>query len=1670
MAATSTDISLGILQGKIKELHQERLSLRENLEQLHQEFLKKPNRDVNLKIEKLRDQIESIRINEINTKINFDPRLRVNQLDGEIPILLFPLRLQARFQDTPSGKSLLIRVYPDVASIQSHDRKLTEIELAAGNQLWAAPETKADEKNNTRIEVWRGMAKRFGVKRAAWIRQATNPSNVEKAEIATASTLIPAVWTLPERFIFRLYDPNNQLLIPEQIGSPIPDGLEIGFDPTKQNMGFSPEKPDANTTDFEYPPELKWQIDFSEAEKVGMGISIPPNELGNIRKIGRIVVLGVRFSTNAQKSSELLEKLFEDHQFSSGFSIIPQGTPTNVTDENEVPNEPDVDDVYRRISGDGAYKSADIVGKVKYEDECDGLRLAHALGIDPEILRFAENAGQKDGLESIAMKRTLWAGTFGYYLQQMLSPSFENPNPDDPNAGERLILAARFFFTHFVFARGPLPAIRVGNQPYGILPVMGSMLDQSENGKPAWNEPFVDNFTGLLHNKALIVSEAWLKAIQNLAHANDGKDVVERLTELLGLQPSSDEFRCERLIGMEYLKNYADFKNDNKTAIDELSALLANRFRDFKNTFPTLFGDFTPRIFDLTFFGAFWFEVINQAKGLNGEFVPPLTGDVIDNLPLSEKPIHEKYPNYIRQFSELTFAEVRKGLHRIGKEGKEEPITALLYMLMRHSYLYDYAYLSMRLHHHLNSMPWDQFKEKEFYNLFFLFDNTYWDWLEKEVNWPAFGLVGALINPTALQVIENRENYKDKLGAFWSQIFGDMDELHRSLKILESRGTATLERLFCEQLDLAGYRLDAWLTGIVYQRLIAFRVWRENSRGDRIHPLHPATPSEFSLHISEIPRDIPASLLRYDLNYRPIENYSKGIYLGAFGWLENIESDASKVVVDELPDDLQPKNNGQVTKDQDNYGFVHAPSLNHAVTAAVLRSASVTHPDQIAYNINLSSSRVRDALWIMDGIRNGQSLAALLGYKFERGMRDTKFELLQFLPELRNLFPMPRPQDNSTGSEESIAARDVVNGLRIVQEQRNGKFESLIARIISDSKLISPVLKIAASLVDTFDACSDLMLSESVHQAVQGNYERTGGAVTSSSEFTHVPSEFEVANTIRSGISITHRLILGFNQDSGNGNGKTPRSRLEPELNNWIKSMLGSLHKLGLSVDYIFIKDGKEKRASYTASLADLNLEPVDIIYLFGQSSSTSEIAARMNRIKRSQFDLENDSAKVEGMEIRLFHSANPGVRPVVELLTLISSMHKLFGEAKPITQRDVLPPNLLHNQDQSEIDSIDENELAERILGISKTTPGSILADSLWGSFKNSFDSLSSTTGLSFEDIRQRLQIASDFGISVAVPEIKPLTLIKQEDEKKLLEVQVEKVLKLMNLRLSEAREKWKSQWLTQLSEEEKKNIPSPLPEILPIPSKGTVELCQDITNILLGSRFPLMPHLKLKDVAKNHLLKAKLPKPKDISEIQDWLFATSTVRENAARLQHLRVLSSSVIKEMPNMQVIQWPANNKNWVAKQIPEKTDMSGDIVSIVIQPTKSFDITKPLIGLSIDEWHELIPNKTETTGISFHYDAPNAEPPQALLLAVSERLTEHNSDWSWDELVRCIDQSLTLAKMRAVGADELRQTPLDTVLPAIVTAETAAPVTISTSFYANISLELARQYFETWKKT
>src|SRR5262249_36962813 len=113
---------------------------------------------------------------------------------------------------------------------------------------------------------------------------------------------------------------------------------------------------------------------------------------------------------------------------------------------------------------------------------------------------------------------------------------------------------------------------------------------------------------------------------------------------------------------------------------------------------------------------------------------------------------------------------------------------------------------------------------------------------------------------------------------------------------------------------------------------------------------------------------------------------------------------------------------------EDNGGFVHAPSPAQAATAAVLRDGYMTHKgtsQEGLLAIDLSSERVARALWYIAGVRQGQNLGALLGYRFEEGMHAANLD--RYVQPFRDRFPIIGAKlTPETRPGESVAATDVV--------------------------------------------------------------------------------------------------------------------------------------------------------------------------------------------------------------------------------------------------------------------------------------------------------------------------------------------------------------------------------------------------------------------------------------------------------------------------------------------------------------------------------------------------------------------------------------------------------------------------------------------------------------------
>jgi hypothetical protein len=85
----------------------------------------------------------------------------------------------------------------------------------------------------------------------------------------------------------------------------------------------------------------------------------------------------------------------------------------------------------------------------------------------------------------------------------------------------------------------------------------------------------------------------------------------------------------------------------------------------------------------------------------------------------------------------------------------------------------------------------------------------------------------------------------------------------------------------------------------------------------------------------------------------------------------------------------------------------------------------------------------------------------------------------------------------------------------------------------------------------------------------------------------------------------------------------------------------------------------------------------------------------------------------------------------------------------------------------------------------------------------------------------------------------------------------------------------------------------------------------------------------------------------------------------------------------------------------------------------------------MAGFLVDEWTEVIPSPEVTTGLSFHYDRPDARPPQAVLLAVPP---DPELPWTMDSILQIVREALGLTRSRAVDIGELPR--LGRVLPAL----------------------------------
>jgi hypothetical protein len=1376
-----------------------------------------------------------------------DPETDIRTLDVAYPIALFPVRIETRFAAATS--ELLIRVYPDEIVARLRD-PLSPEERDAGVAFWQEAWNPVNE-----LDAWRRLATGRRSQRAADIVRTMTPDNIEDRPSGSptwgtpppAPPPLPGAYTdiLPDCWVAIAYrdddDLENKI---EVVGNDIVQPLALSF--TRDLPADSPTLVNYNGLTIE--PDLLWLLDFDEAVDVGMGIRMPITSTDLTEGFDRLIVLGVKAALQPGVAATQLQEVLDGHHYAQGLAIVPQGTPTNNSSEGTsgypAPEDPD--------------RSYGIeLGTSLLAEDSDGDLIERAFGIvpgtsgAPRVFDHVEGANRIEQQRTGLMSEALWPCTLGYFLEQLASPLI-NPN-DIPIIREHYIKNVR--------GRGPLPAIRVGRVPYGLLPVM-SLRTQQEPSNPHLIEGKLRNLIGVWNEECLALTG-------NVARVGATSDPDEDLLGVLALDASSREVRLRELVGPAYARSVMrlfGIQLGTVATIEAARAALAAAMLEAAGI------DGTPRIAGMTF--------AEDALRVGRRFVT--TDPLSEVLPL---PAASNYITAIREASSID------AIRNMGAEST----APLLLHLLRQAALVEYNRLAVKA----SGAIAEDGREVELFRI-----DPRAASVNRKTPWERFDEVFSGSQTLGAWLLDDLGTATDQETAKqWRSV----------LSRLETIPTAELERLFTETLDTCSHRLDAWIISLATRQLNAMR----------------------------------------DVN-------AEGIHIGGFGFVEN----------------LRPQSAGPGTPG----GYIHAPSASHAAAAAILRNGYLSRPasHRADLAVDLSSERVRRALRVLDGVRQGQPVGAVLGYAFERGLHEKGMD--KYIAPFRRMYPLGRdPAGQEEGSTERIAARDVVNGLALRDalvgfDPPPWGNQSLLP-IVPEADW-DEVEACIDALESDVDSVADLLMAESVYQIVQGNTDRTSANLATLAGNGSVPAP-SVISVPRAGTNFTHRVAIALGSSSSSPwNVVSPRRSAEPRLEAWIGTLLGPPSNIVCRIHHPALGD-PETIVEESVTAADLDLSAMDF-YAIAQRVPTSgggELEARVQWHSRAlpqpvQVRLERPLGSTTS--VLMFDEA-------VEVARLVA---EFVGGARPLGAEDLLVPGR-----PEEITAIDELQGRADAVDASFATAHAALNSAIE-------DAESPTPPPTFDDLREALWGTTLFGLHEAVP----LSLSGEEPE---------------------VRAALLAQALSVQAEMERRRDAF---EALPAPANPGL----DRLRALLGPDLAILPTF-------NPANREDVNDAIDLSPVNDefaarlWFDRVARVRSPLGRLRIAALATQATAGAELPLDVAQLPhVEDAPWIGGEIPRASDSGprpqpGTLSLVMHRQGASSLEAGTWAGLVVDEWVENVPNDKQMTTIALHHDSPGAEAPQCVVLAVP---APNANTWELETLVDVVHQTLDLAKIRAVDSDHL----------------------------------------------
>lgn len=1413
------------------------------------------------------------------------------------PLVLLPVRLETRYADGPGGTAILkVRIYPDEIHLDELVRGLTDAEVLAGQTYWTAVWT-----DPVTDGAFRDLVAAVTPQRAEWVAHRCRPTNLaDRGNGAPTFAPVDPVGArnivaraLPDRFVVVVRQGDRTA---RTVGAAVPRDLPVN--PIALPGDDTVRRPDQLTV----PAGSEWLTDFDAAVTVGMAVTValPAGRA----PIERVVALGTRASSSAREGADELADVLTGHRFSDGFGLLTQGTATNNADRARSPYRARPEPVPPALVPSGPVAGSDASA------------VATALGVDPAAV--TDLAGPGDDEQELArdVNTCLWAPGWGEYLGRLDAQGLT-----DLTDAQRE--SARQLFRDQVRGRGPVPAVRVGAQPYGILPV---------SDLTRW-APRPRETTAGIHGVVARLLPRWDVAAGRVDTLRPGASAVdESLLEIMGTSPVMLGLRARPFLSDDVSDPVIAALGLDRAAYDAearlLLAVMAQAIDGIKEG--TRLGSLHPQDRPIP---------LPLASDRDPEFIAALLDTPSRVLAVDsvlQALLALAWDSTDLDAARMAPARVLPSL--VEAIALEPGLRADVLSLIGRADSADHTELLT-----LSRAVGDAFGVEA-------------SGTSVQRRYRLDATTATSLAEVALAAPPVPETELVAVGALagWLRAMGYRSEVRTAMQALTGTTTAHRERAVAESLDCSSHRLDAWATGIVSDRL--------------------------------------ATLAG-----------SPGATIGAYGVVE----------------DLSPQAGAGAD------GWIHAPSSRHAVAAGILRSAHLGHlPDDGTsgpFALDLSSVRLGPARRALEAVRQGQQLAAVIGYQIERGLADARLARLHL--SLRTLAPLVAGRlsdsdgQDDEAAKQTVAANNVVDGLLLLRRYPAGS-PALRAALtpppvnayldpadwepLTDAEW-SAVTRVMATAADTVDAVSDLLLAESVLQYAGGNPTRAAAAMDAMSSGASPAAELDILDTQDSAERLGQRVLalVGPGAASAWATDR-PRALAEPALEAWASAHLGP-------PTTIVVGTGDDGPVTLDAA----GMCALDVVHAAGPAALERVLRQRIPSLAGRALATTPDPGWA------------PGLRSLGQAVTLAVTLRELIAGGSP-----VLPDSL--------------------------TRPGERPVRDLDGSIAPILARLGSAAGM----------------LAAAVTGLEPVIATLPADgivpDEPTAQTYLTAVLVLdgfgvpldpgtsLPLDLAWVRSAWESAvarstgataLLTALQAAQAAQPP--------VPAALLLDQAEELAAAIFGAGFRVVPTLgpAAGDAFSVAVSTPTFPAPSP-SALRRLVRDLGTSREQVRRYSEVLLVGSAlgstqapVAVQLTERNADGPVAGTERWLAGRLdPAVPWPASPAAHLIVDAAALGDGSGPLAGLVIDAWVEDVPAQPRavpvdqigppgggaaadppavvppmaTTALAVQANAASARAPQAILSAVSP----DGSRWTTDALVGVIDQTLRLARHRLVRLDQL----------------------------------------------